>query len=201
MAGRSSASSARGGRGRGYRPGTMTFDNAMAPVPEGTNENGPTEIDKPISIRMEFTPTAETPIVKVLSSFLDALAEADPLATLYNAKQTQFFHTSKDLPINADVLRSQFPVHQVQRGRRNIVVLRATLSIRTTLPTLRQNEIASWASSNKIKLEEDVFLTANVKDTVWFLRKKQYASKPHLHHYLSKKISDHTFNEDEEQDL
>jgi hypothetical protein len=42
----------------------MTFDNPMAPVPEGTNENSPTEIDYPISIRMELTHTAETPIFK-----------------------------------------------------------------------------------------------------------------------------------------
>jgi hypothetical protein len=45
-----------------------------------------------------------------------------------------------------------------------------------------------------------VFLTANVKDTVWFLRKNQYTSKPHLHRYLSKKISNHKFNEDDEQE-
>jgi hypothetical protein len=82
MAGRLTAPTTRGGRGRGYRPGTMTFDNPMALVPEGTNENGPTEIDNPISIRMEFTPTANTPIVKVLSSFLDALSKADHLASL-----------------------------------------------------------------------------------------------------------------------
>jgi hypothetical protein len=88
MTDRSSPSIARGGRGRGYRPGTMTFDNPMAPVPEGTNENSPTEIDNPISIHMEFTPTAETRILKILSSFLDALSEADHLATLYNTKQT-----------------------------------------------------------------------------------------------------------------
>jgi hypothetical protein len=123
MTDRSSPWIARGGRGRGYRPGTMTFDNPMAPVPEGTNENSPTEIDNPISIRMEFTPTAETPILKILSSFLDALSEADHLATLYNTKRTQFFQESKDLPTNHDALRSQFPVRQVQRGRRTIVVL------------------------------------------------------------------------------
>jgi type I restriction-modification system DNA methylase subunit len=179
----------------------MTFDNPMAPVPEGTNENSPTEIDNPISIRMEFTPTAETPMLKVLSSFLDALVEADHLATLYNSKQTQFFRTSKDLPTTTEALHSQFPVRQFQPGRRTIVVLRATLSTRTNLPTLRQNGIASWASSYKIKLEEDVFLTANVKDTVWFLRKNQYTSKPHLHRFLAKKIADHKFNDDEKQEL
>jgi hypothetical protein len=169
----------------------MTFDNPMAPVPEGTNENGPTDVDNPISIRMEFTPTAATPILKVLSTFLEALSEADPLATLYNSKQTQFFQTPKDLPTDTDILRSHFPVRQFQRGRRNIIVLRATLRTCITLPTLRQNGISSCASSYKIKLEEDVFLTANVKDTVWFLRKNQYTSKPHLHRYLSQKIAAH----------
>jgi hypothetical protein len=201
MTGRSTAHPTRGGRGRGYRPGTMSFDDPVAPVPEGTNENGPADVDNPISIRMVFTPTTDTPILKVLSSFLEALSKADHLATLYNAKQTQFFQTPKDLPTDIDILRSHFPVRQFQRGRRNIVVLRATLITRINLPTLRQSGISSWASSYKIKLEEDVFLTANVKDTVWFLHKNQYTSKPHLHRYLSKQIASHQFNEDEQQDL
>jgi hypothetical protein len=91
MTGRHSNPASRGRRGGGYRPGTLSFDNPMAPVPEGTNENGPTEIDNPISIRMEFSPTADNTIRKVLSSFLDALSQADELATLYNSKQTQFY--------------------------------------------------------------------------------------------------------------
>jgi hypothetical protein len=118
MISRSSFSTAHGGCGRGYRPSTMTFDNPVAPVPEGTNENSPSKIDNPVSIRIEFSPTADTPILKVLSSFLDALSGADHLATLYNSKQTQFFQTSTDLPIDINVLRSQFPVRQFQRGHR-----------------------------------------------------------------------------------
>jgi hypothetical protein len=168
MTRRLTARPTRGGRGRGYRPGTMTFGNPMAPVPEETNENGPTEVDNPISIRMEFTPTADTPIFNVLSSFLKTLSKADHLVTLYNAEQTQFFQMSNDLPTNNYLLWSHFPVRQFQRGLCNIAVHCATLSTRTTLPTLCQNGIASWASSYKIKLEEDVFLsTANVKHTVW----------------------------------
>ena len=112
MTGRFPNSTGRGGSGRGYRPGTMSFDNPMAPVPEGTNENGLTEIDNPISIRMEFPPTADNNIRKVLSSFLDELSQADGLATLYNSKQTQFYETPKDLPKDNDTLRSHFPVRQ-----------------------------------------------------------------------------------------
>jgi hypothetical protein len=140
MASRFSSSPGSGGHGCGYRPGTMSFANPMAPVPEGTNENGPTEIDNPISIQMEFTLTADNTIRKVLSSFLDAPSQADELATLYNSKQTQFYQTSKDLPKDSDILRSHFPVGQFQRGRRNIAILRATLSSRPTLSTLRQTK-------------------------------------------------------------
>jgi hypothetical protein len=201
MTGRSSHLTGRGGRGGGYRPGTLSFANPMAPVPEGTNENGPTEIDNPISLRMEFSLTAENTIRKVLSSFLDALSQADELATLYNTKQTQFYQTSKDLPKDVDILRSHFPVRQLQRGQRTIAILRVTLSSRSNLTTLRTNGLASWASTEKLKLEADVFLTANVKDVVWFLRKNQYTSKPHLHRYLTQKITKHSFNEDEEDEL
>jgi hypothetical protein len=88
----------------------LSFANPMAPVPKGTNENGPTEIDNILSIRMEFSPKGDNTIQKVLSSFLDALSQADELATLYNSKQTQFYQTSKDLPKNADNLRSHSPV-------------------------------------------------------------------------------------------
>jgi hypothetical protein len=56
-------------------------------------------------------------------------------------------------------------------------------------------------STEKLKLEEDVFLTANVKDVVWFLRKNQHTSKPHLHRCLTQKITKHSFNEDEEYEL
>jgi hypothetical protein len=169
----------------------MSFENPMAPVPEGTNENGPTEINNPISIRMELSATADNNIRKVLSSFLDKLSQADELATLYNSKQTQFYQTSKDLPKDLDILRSHFPARQFQSGQRNIVILRATMSSRLTLSTCRTNGLASWASTAKIKLEEDVFLTANVKDVVWFLRKNQYTSNPHLHRYITQKINQH----------
>jgi hypothetical protein len=104
MTGRFSSSTGHGGHGHGYRPGTMSFNNPMAPVPEGTNENGPTEIDNPISIRMEFIPTADDTIRKVQSPFLHALSQADELTTLYNSKQTQFYQTSKGLPKDTDIL-------------------------------------------------------------------------------------------------
>jgi hypothetical protein len=39
--------------------------------------------------------------------------------------------------------------------------------------------LATWASTAKIKLEKDVFLTANVKDVVWFLRQNQYTVTLH----------------------
>jgi hypothetical protein len=111
----------------------QTRYDVMALVPEGINENGPTEINNPISIQMEFSPSPAITIRTVLSSFLDTLSQVDELATLYSSKQTQFYQTSKDLTKGSDTLRSYFPVRQFQCGRRNIAILRATLSSRSTL--------------------------------------------------------------------
>ena len=159
----------------------------LKPIIEKANENEPEMIEIKTKVRIECNSTRSVP--SLVTSFLSQLLRLDPTIILYGNDNT-FYGKVDDIPKKAEDLKNAFPGTIINRRSGSRLVLQLSFCSTMPLTDLKKRGLNSWCAHEKLSLEQDAYLTADVRDASWLLgRDPENVSKPHLSDWIYKTIN------------